>query len=222
MCSPDSLWRALHPIVCRLARISYQNVCSRQQEQWATLMASLQQRAPAAVACPTGRPSRMSSVAAASSSSTGLRSAAPARRQGGAARRTAALEVACSLNNSTGTVGEFADRRGPRQGRVIRLSWAGRRAPPPAAATALTLPARLLPAASPPPAGLAAPKPTKLEAREQLRLALPSKGRMAEDTLQLLKVHAAGCQQDAQQQAAATCLSKGQARPLMDAQHCAV
>ncbi|PSC74780.1 ATP phosphoribosyltransferase [Micractinium conductrix] len=99
-------------------------------------MASLQQRAPAAVACPTGRPSRMSSVAAASSSSTGLRSAAPARRQGGAARRTAALEVACSLNNSTGTV---------------------------------------------------APKPTKLEAREQLRLALPSKGRMAEDTLQLLK-----------------------------------
>ncbi|KAL4423297.1 hypothetical protein ABPG77_004566 [Micractinium sp. CCAP 211/92] len=36
-------------------------------------------------------------------------------------------------------------------------------------------------------AGTMAPKPAKLEARETLRLALPSKGRMAEDTLQLLK-----------------------------------
>jgi hypothetical protein len=32
-----------------------------------------------------------------------------------------------------------------------------------------------------------APKPLKLEKRDTLRLALPSKGRMAEDTLQLLK-----------------------------------
>ena len=49
-----------------------------------------------------------------------------------------------------------------------------------------------------PPAGLdraaaanscaaAVTKPAKLEARDTLRLALPSKGRMAEDTLQLLK-----------------------------------
>lgn len=36
-------------------------------------------------------------------------------------------------------------------------------------------------------AGAVAPKPAKLEQREALRLALPSKGRMAEDTLQLLK-----------------------------------
>jgi hypothetical protein len=37
-------------------------------------------------------------------------------------------------------------------------------------------------------AGATVPKPAKLEERDTLRLALPSKGRMAEDTLQLLKV----------------------------------
>jgi hypothetical protein len=36
-------------------------------------------------------------------------------------------------------------------------------------------------------------KPTKLVERDTLRLALPSKGRMAEDTMQLLKVRRQAC-----------------------------
>lgn len=47
-------------------------------------------------------------------------------------------------------------------------------------------PPRRLP--TPRPAAPAVVKPAQLEARDTLRLALPSKGRMAEDTLQLLKV----------------------------------
>ncbi|EFN55677.1 hypothetical protein CHLNCDRAFT_133913 [Chlorella variabilis] len=93
-----------------------------------------QQRAAPAVACAArlgGRAGSSSSIA--SSRRPGSR-AAPRRQtlQG----RQAALEVACSLNNSAGT---------------------------------------------------AVPKPLKLDERDTLRLALPSKGRMAEDTLQLLK-----------------------------------
>lgn len=44
--------------------------------------------------------------------------------------------------------------------------------------------------ADPPPLSpcIAAPRPTTLQQRDNLRLALPSKGRMAEDTLQLLRV----------------------------------
>ncbi|KAI7837227.1 hypothetical protein COHA_008916 [Chlorella ohadii] len=79
--------------------------------------------------CSTGRIARPSSSSRSSSrpgSSRAARRPAPQGR----------LEVACSLNNSTGST---------------------------------------------------VTKPAKLEARDTLRLALPSKGRMAEDTLQLLK-----------------------------------
>jgi hypothetical protein len=59
-------------------------------------------------------------------------------------------------------------------------------------------------AAAPPPNALLPPlpsllvnsavtKPTKLVERDTLRLALPSKGRMAEDTMQLLKVRRPAC-----------------------------
>lgn len=145
----------------------------------------LQQRG-AAAPCVSRRTYRLSNGSSACNSGRPLSSAAARRQEA----RAAALQVVCSLNNSTGTMGE---RGGTMEALGAHLSC---RHPPPAAC----LPTCPAPAASPAAIllssfalGCAAPKPAKLEARETLRLALPSKGRMAEDTLQLLKVPSPAC-----------------------------
>lgn len=126
--------------------------------------------------CPTGRIARPCS--------SGRSSSRPGSRAAG--RRPAPpgrLEVACSLNNSAGTTGERD------------LAAAGRCPSPAAAAAAAASGLAPLPSPTAPRPCMrvlaAVTKPAKLEARDTLRLALPSKGRMAEDTLQLLK--ARGC-----------------------------
>ena len=109
-------------------------------------------------------------------------------------RRPSSHGATCSLNNTSGSV---AGERGARRGGVCGQLRSGAGAPLPCAARGGRAGGRAGASQPPPDHSPAAPpavkKPAKLAERETLRMGIPSKGRMADDTLALLKVSSALC-----------------------------